>query len=669
MVAVMAPGARGALPRPVDGQGDAAIRAVERRAALAAEHRCGEAPTVEQQQRLLVPPESALERLDDRGTEDDLRSLVREHLAHVDDADGRQRAIEHAVFERDELIPAVERMMIAFHGRRGGTQDHQRPGLPRAHDRQVACVVSRRLLLFVGVIVLLVDDDEAGILERREDRRTCAHDDIDCAAADAVPLVVAFAVREPAMLHSDAIAEDVTKHRGHGWRQGNLRNENEHRAPGGPRLGRQPEVQLRLTATGYAVQQCNVEMAGPHVHPQAAKRVHLFGRQVAPPRGAALGRGPTAGGQRGRRDERVALASLVAHGDETTAFETLHGLRTNAALSQDAHGEAVRRATKGRKGGSLPLAKHRDRGRLAAGIRARCSLRECLPFDGERDDAHRAKCGCLASQRACRRDQAIAQQPAEYRVDAAAHATGNRPDLSCAGASALRDRSEHHDGRTATIAARRRQPGAASIRKRDAPFALDPRKRGHGRSDGLAGTRDVVLGRPQREIDDVSRQERRIVEYLQHRPELHAWRYFGNGPDHASRHLPRTERHEHPRPPHGWRHPIRNVVREKAEKGNRNGYEDGHSATHDAGCTMHKARARRYTGRGKFSSMMRLDRDWSWWNNRLCIVHRAFTSKARPPSPRAWLPGCAGGRRGETWASRGCRRPDGSDRESSRSAR
>src|SRR5215204_4246152 len=113
MVAVMAPGARRALSRPVDGQGNTAIRAVERRAALPAEHRCGEAATVEQQQRLLVPRESALERLDERGTEDDLRSLVREHLAHVDDADVGQRAIEHAVFERDELVPAVERMTIA----------------------------------------------------------------------------------------------------------------------------------------------------------------------------------------------------------------------------------------------------------------------------------------------------------------------------------------------------------------------------------------------------------------------------------------------------------------------------------------------------------------------------------------------------------------------------
>ena len=59
---------------------------------------------------------------------------------------------------------------------------------PRAHDRDVAAVIARRLVLFVRAVVLLVDDDQADVLERREDRRPRADDDVDLAAPDAVPL-------------------------------------------------------------------------------------------------------------------------------------------------------------------------------------------------------------------------------------------------------------------------------------------------------------------------------------------------------------------------------------------------------------------------------------------------------------------------------------------------
>ena len=135
--------------------------------------------------------------------------------------------------------------------------------------------------------MLLVDDDEAGIVERREDRRACAHDDVDSAAADAVPLVVAFAVRQPAVLHSDAIAKDLAKHGGNRRRQRNFRNQDEHRATGRQRFGRHAEVQLRLAAAGHAVQQCHVELAGRHVLPQPGERVGLFGREVPAPRRAA----------------------------------------------------------------------------------------------------------------------------------------------------------------------------------------------------------------------------------------------------------------------------------------------------------------------------------------------------------------------------------------------
>ena len=55
--------------------------------------------------------------------------------------------------------------------------------------------------------MLLVDDDQADVGERREHRRPRADDDVDVAAADALPLIVALAVGEPAVLNRDAIAE------------------------------------------------------------------------------------------------------------------------------------------------------------------------------------------------------------------------------------------------------------------------------------------------------------------------------------------------------------------------------------------------------------------------------------------------------------------------------
>ena len=59
--------------------------------------------------------------------------------------------------------------------------------------------------------MLLVHDDEPDALERREHRRPRADDDVDVAAADAVPLVVALAVGQAAVLDGDALAERVAE--------------------------------------------------------------------------------------------------------------------------------------------------------------------------------------------------------------------------------------------------------------------------------------------------------------------------------------------------------------------------------------------------------------------------------------------------------------------------
>ena len=110
--------------------------------------------------------------------------------------------------------------------------------------------------------MLLVDDDQADPFERREHRRARADDDIDVAAADALPLIVTLAIREPAMLDRHALAERLPEHRGDHRRQRDLRHEHEHAAARLAHGRRQPQVKLGLPAPCHAVEQRRAERAG-----------------------------------------------------------------------------------------------------------------------------------------------------------------------------------------------------------------------------------------------------------------------------------------------------------------------------------------------------------------------------------------------------------------------
>src|SRR5437763_915176 len=103
--------------------------------------------------------------------------------------------------------------MVALHRRRRGPEHDERIRALSADDRDVAAVVAGTLVLLVRRVVLLVYDDEADGLERREHGRARANDDVDAAAADAVPLVVALAVGESAVLDGHAIAERLADER------------------------------------------------------------------------------------------------------------------------------------------------------------------------------------------------------------------------------------------------------------------------------------------------------------------------------------------------------------------------------------------------------------------------------------------------------------------------
>ena len=276
VVAARAPG----VALAVHDQRDAAVRAVDRAGALAAEHRGRETAAVEQDQRLFLPIEPRLNPLAQRAAEDDVRPLGRVRLAHVDDRHRRERPVEHPALEDNALVLAGHRVVIALHRRRRRSEDDQRAGALRPDDRDVAPVVARALLLLVRAVMLLVDDDQADLLERREHRRAGADDDVDVAAADALPLVVALAVGKTAVLDGDALAERLAEERGGGRGQGDFGDQHQDAPTGVAHLGRQADVDLRLAAAGDAVQQGDMKRARVGQPAQPREGVHLLAGQL-----------------------------------------------------------------------------------------------------------------------------------------------------------------------------------------------------------------------------------------------------------------------------------------------------------------------------------------------------------------------------------------------------
>ena len=99
---------------------------------------------------------------------------------------------------------------------------------PAAHHRHVSGIVEHPVLLLVGRIVLLVDDDQAEILERQEQRRARAGDDMDVTFRHLPPDLFTHArceIRMPlAGLGAETVLETFKKSR----RQGDFRQENQH---------------------------------------------------------------------------------------------------------------------------------------------------------------------------------------------------------------------------------------------------------------------------------------------------------------------------------------------------------------------------------------------------------------------------------------------------------
>ena len=183
---------RGLVVRERDG----AILALQLFSAGPADYRKRVAAAVEQNQRLLAAIQRLARLLHQRARKKLLLPRLLKLAPHVDQLDGGQRAIHHAVAHFDQLVPAQHRVLPALQRRRGRAHHHLGALDFGPHHGHIARVVARRLLLLVALVVLLVHQNQAEIRHGREDGRPRANHNRRFAPPYAPPLVAALFGRQ-----------------------------------------------------------------------------------------------------------------------------------------------------------------------------------------------------------------------------------------------------------------------------------------------------------------------------------------------------------------------------------------------------------------------------------------------------------------------------------------
>ena len=108
--------------------------------------------------------------------------LLKILLAHIDHADQRELAVIDAGNQMDKSILSGRRVLIALQRWSRASKKNRALVEFGTHDSQVACVIPRRLRLFIGSLVLLVNHDQPEALNRSKDRAPRSNRD-SCSAA------------------------------------------------------------------------------------------------------------------------------------------------------------------------------------------------------------------------------------------------------------------------------------------------------------------------------------------------------------------------------------------------------------------------------------------------------------------------------------------------------
>jgi hypothetical protein len=149
--------------------------------------------------------------------------------------------------------------------------------------------------------VLLVDHDQAEVGHGGEDGRARPDGDPRLAGAQPPPFVVALALAERRVQQRHGVAEAGLEAGDGLRRERDLRDEHDHAAAGGERVGTRPQVDLGLARSGDAVQE---------VRAAPAHRLHgrrLLGRQLDRAVGRRVRAGHAAPRPRGDRHESAGL--------------------------------------------------------------------------------------------------------------------------------------------------------------------------------------------------------------------------------------------------------------------------------------------------------------------------------------------------------------------------
>src|SRR5260370_12267292 len=166
-------------------------------------------------------------------------------------------------------------MVVSLKRRRRRSQQRNRAFHLRAHDCDVAPVISGSFLLFVTVLVFFIDNDQPEILERRKTRRPRSHNHARLTVPHTPPFSRSLHVAQRRVQYRYAL-KLCPKPRAalppDPQRQRNLGDQNDRRLPSRQRLLYRAQIHFRFPAAGYAVQQQHAALA--ELEPRAT-RLHV----------------------------------------------------------------------------------------------------------------------------------------------------------------------------------------------------------------------------------------------------------------------------------------------------------------------------------------------------------------------------------------------------------
>ncbi len=180
--------------------------------------------------------------------------------------------------------------------------------------------------------MLLVHDDQAETAEWSEDGRPRADDDAALSPADALPLIVAFSVRQRAVLDRNAVAERLSEERRNSRSQGYLGDEHQHRAARSADGVSEAEVHLRLAAARDPMEQRDAERAAVGQRAQSSETPRLLRSQWP--------HGVRSGGFERPCFEWIAIDALMANADQPLLREPRDGVGAHSTGRQNPRRQA-----------------------------------------------------------------------------------------------------------------------------------------------------------------------------------------------------------------------------------------------------------------------------------------------------------------------------------------